>query len=116
MHTAECLRRSWVGDWEQLAAEANANWPLGKPTKKGKDSDGKENQRKLVSRVVNLVAQGEVSKAAAMFTSTGVAAATDATFQQLCEMIGASAEGAAPNTAPAANPQQLHKQSAHIRA
>ena len=79
-----------VGRWHALLAEAKRLWPLGRASAPAADPEADDEVRKLVDRVVSLVAAGEVARAAHLLQSDGVADATDAAADMLREMLSPS--------------------------
>ena len=86
-HMASSLQRFHAGGWHALIADAKVAWPLGHVKQACRDPDDDGEVRKLMDKVISLVEQGEVSRAAHLLQSSGVAEANDATADVLRSML-----------------------------
>ena len=72
-------------------------WPLGRATASPSDEDdAEETARKLADKVLSLIADGEVSRAAHLLQTNGVADATNATDELLRDMLSPNPAQQAP--------------------
>ena len=86
---ASSLQRFHVGDWHALLSDAKRDWPLARTNAcaAGPDADNDDAIRKLMDKVLSLVAEGEIGRAAHLLQSNGLADATDATADALRPML-----------------------------